>query len=149
VVTVDNYGAIRRTHRDGRSIRQIARQFGHSRQTVRHALGHANPHPKSLTRNRAAPKLGPFQAVIDQILVDDQTAPPKQRHAAAQTIVASATRTTTPAAMPRSGAISARTGVDMRRHSYLWGICRADVSRPISDISTSISPMAASPCRSW
>jgi transposase len=84
VVTVDDYGAIRRAHRDGMSIRQIARQFGHSRRTVRHALVHADPHPEPLTRNRAAPKLGPFQAVIDQILVDDQTAPPKQRHTAAQ-----------------------------------------------------------------
>jgi transposase len=84
VVTVDDYGAIRRAHRDGLSIRQIARRFGHSRRTVRHALRHADPHPEPLTRNRIAPKLGPFQAVIDRILADDQTAPPKQRHTAAQ-----------------------------------------------------------------
>jgi transposase len=84
VLTVDDYGAIRRARRDGMSIRQIARQFGHSRTTVRHALQHAEPHPEPLTRNRAAPLLGPFQALIDQILVDDQTAPPKQRHTAAQ-----------------------------------------------------------------
>ena len=84
VVTVDDYGAIRRALRDGLSIRQIARQFGHSRRTVRHALVHADPHPEPLTRNRLAPRLGPFQAVIDQILVDDETAPPKQRHTAAQ-----------------------------------------------------------------
>jgi transposase len=84
VVTVDDYGAIRRAHRDGLSIRQIARQFGHSRKTVRHALVHADPHPEPLIRNRAAPKLGPFQALIDQILVEDRTAPPKQRHTAAQ-----------------------------------------------------------------
>ena len=77
-------GAIRRARRDGLSVRQIARQFGHSRKTVRHALVHAEPHPEPLTRDRPAPKLGPFQAVIDQILVDDQTAPPKQRHTAAQ-----------------------------------------------------------------
>jgi transposase len=84
VVTVDDYGAIRRARRDGMSIRQIARQFGHSRRIVRHALVHVDPHPEPLTRNRPAPKLGPFQAVIDQILVDDETAPPKQRHTAAQ-----------------------------------------------------------------
>jgi transposase len=66
------------------SIRQIARQFGHSRKTVRHALVHADPHPVPLTRNRCAPKLGPFQATIDQILADDEEAPPKQRHTAAQ-----------------------------------------------------------------
>jgi transposase len=84
VVTVDDYGAIRRALRDGLSIRQIARQLGHSRRTVRHALVHADPHPDPLTRNRWAPRLGPFQAVIGQILVDDETAPPKQRHTAAQ-----------------------------------------------------------------
>jgi transposase len=84
VVTVDDFGAIRRALRDGLSIRQIARQFGHSRRTVRQALLHADPHPEPLTRNRWAPRLGPFQAVIDQILVDDETAPPKQRHTAAQ-----------------------------------------------------------------
>ena len=84
MVTVDDYGAIRRARRDGLTIRQIARQFGHSRRTVRHALVHADPHPEPLTRNRSAPRLGPFQAVIDQILTDDETAPPKQRHTAAQ-----------------------------------------------------------------
>ncbi len=84
MVTVDDYGAIRRARRDGLTIRQIARQFGHSRRTVRHALVHADPHPEPLTRNRSAPRLGPFQAVIDQILLDDETAPPKQRHTAAQ-----------------------------------------------------------------
>jgi transposase len=84
VVTVDDYGAIRRARRDGMTIREIARQFRHSRKTIRHALTHAEPHPEPLTRNRPAPKLGPFQSVIDQILVDDETAPPKQRHTAAQ-----------------------------------------------------------------
>src|SRR5512144_1146769 len=66
------------------SIRQIARQFGHSRSTVRQALKYPEPHPQPRTRNRSAPLLGPFQALIDQILVDDQSAPPKQRHTAAQ-----------------------------------------------------------------
>lgn len=84
MVTVDDFGAIRRARRDGMTIREIARQFRHSRKTVRHALTHAEPHPEPLTRNRPAPKLGPFQSVIDQILIDDETAPPKQRHTAAQ-----------------------------------------------------------------
>ena len=84
MVTVDDYGAIRRARRDGLSIREIARQFKHSRKTVRHALTHAEPHPEPLTRNRAAPRLGSFETVIDQILIDDETAPPKQRHTAAQ-----------------------------------------------------------------
>ena len=84
VLTVDDYGAIRRAHRDGLSIRQIARQFGHSRRTVRHVLAHGEPRPGPHTRDRAAPVLGPFQAIIDRILADDEQAPPKQRHTAMQ-----------------------------------------------------------------
>ena len=84
MLTVDDYGAIRRARRDGMSIRQIARQFGHSRKTVRHVLKHAEPHPEPLDQGPIRSQLGPFQAVIDQILLDDETAPPKQRHTAAQ-----------------------------------------------------------------
>jgi transposase len=82
VLTMDDYGAIRRAHRDGKSIRQIARQFSHSRITIRKVLKH--PEPTPTVRGRSAPKLGPFHGIIDQLLQDDQTAPPKQRHTAAQ-----------------------------------------------------------------
>ena len=84
VLTVDDYGAIRRAHRDGKSIRAIARDFGHSRRTVRHVLKHGEPNPCPMTRDRPAPVLGPFVALIDQILADDEKAPPKQRHTAMQ-----------------------------------------------------------------
>ena len=83
MLTVDDYGAIRRARRDGKSIRQIAREFGHSRNTVRKVLKHAEPDRQRSATDRR-PMLGPFQAVIDQILVDDEDAPPKQRHTAAQ-----------------------------------------------------------------
>ena len=81
---MDDYGAIRRARRDGMSIRQIARQFGHSRNTVRKILKQPEPDPLPATRNRFAPRLGPVQAIIDQVLRDDEDAPPKQRHTAAQ-----------------------------------------------------------------
>jgi transposase len=84
VLTVDDYGAIRRARRDGKSIRQIASEFRHSRNTIRKILKLAEPNPLPATRDRFAPLLGPVQAVIDQILIDDETAPPKQRHTAAQ-----------------------------------------------------------------
>ena len=83
MLTVDDYGAIRRARRDGMSIRQISRQFGHTRKTVRHALNHAEP-PATATRDRKAPILGPVEPVIDRILADDEDAPAKQRHTAAQ-----------------------------------------------------------------
>jgi transposase len=82
VLTVDDYGAIRRARRDGQSIRRIARELGLSRITVRKAL--KQPEPAAKVRDRPAPKLGPFQAAIDRILRDDEDAPPKQRHTAAQ-----------------------------------------------------------------
>jgi transposase len=83
VLTVDDYGAIRRARRDGMSIRQISRQFGHTRKTVRHVLNHAEP-PTPTTRDRKAPLLGPVEPIIDRILADDEDAPAKQRHTAAQ-----------------------------------------------------------------
>ena len=84
MLTVDDYGAIRRARRDGKSIRQIASEFEHSRNTIRKILKQAEPNPLPSTRDRFAPLLGPVQAVIDQILIDDESAPPKQRHTAAQ-----------------------------------------------------------------
>ena len=38
MLTVDGYGRIRRAHRDGMSIREIAREFHHSRYKVREVL---------------------------------------------------------------------------------------------------------------
>ena len=83
MLKVDDYGAIRRARRDGMSIRQIARQFGHTRKTIRHVLNHAEP-PTPTNRDRKAPRLGPVVSIIDRILADDEDAPPKQRHTAAQ-----------------------------------------------------------------
>jgi transposase len=65
-------------------IKQIASAFNHSRNTIRKVLRQSEPNPIPQTRNRTAPVLGPLHAVIDQILLDDQSAPPKQRHTAMQ-----------------------------------------------------------------
>jgi transposase len=66
------------------SIREIARTFHHSRRKIRQVLTDSEPRPYTRTNDRPAPVLGPFHAVIDQILTDDEAAPPKQRHTAAQ-----------------------------------------------------------------
>jgi transposase len=84
VLTVDDYGAIRRAHRDGMSIRRIARDFGHSRRKIRQVLSESQPAPYTRTRPPQAPVLGPFHSIIDQILESDEQAPPKQRHTAMQ-----------------------------------------------------------------
>lgn len=84
MLTVDDYGAIRRARRDGMSIREIARTFHHTRRKVRQVLGQAEPNPYSRINERPAPVLGPFVTVVDQILAEDEQAPPKQRHTAMQ-----------------------------------------------------------------
>lgn len=84
MLTVDDYGAIRRARRDGMSIRQIARTFHHTRRKIRQVLAEPEPRPYTRSIERPAPVLGPFHSTIDQILIDDEEAPPKQRHTAAQ-----------------------------------------------------------------
>jgi transposase len=82
MVKVDEYLQIRLLHRDGLSIRQIAKRLGHSRDTVKKALIEATPRPYTRTQPVVHPKLGPFIGHIEQILKDDQSAPRKQRHTA-------------------------------------------------------------------
>ena len=84
MLTVEDYGTIRRAHRDGMSIRAIARTYHHSRRKVRDALATPEPDPYTRTKDVSAPKLGPFIPIIDEILKADEQAPPKQRHTAAQ-----------------------------------------------------------------
>ncbi len=82
MLTVEDYGKIRRADRDGMSIRAIARQFGHSRRKIREILKEPEPRGYTRTGPPAAPKLGPFVGRIDEILKADEEAPRKQRHTA-------------------------------------------------------------------
>ena len=84
MLTVEEYARIRLAHRDGMSIRAIAKRFHHSRRKIREVL--KNPEPRGYTRQQpaAAPKLGPFFGRIDEILQADEGAPKKQRHTAMQ-----------------------------------------------------------------
>ncbi|MGZ5951441.1 MAG: hypothetical protein ACXWO1_15085 [Isosphaeraceae bacterium] len=43
-------------------------------------MKHPQPNPTPRERNRTAPVLGPFQSIIDQILLDDEGAPPNADH---------------------------------------------------------------------
>ncbi len=58
MLTVDDYGRIRRAHRDGMSIRAIARSLHHSRRKVREALACPEPTAYTRTKDPPAPKLG-------------------------------------------------------------------------------------------
>ena len=84
MLTVEDYARIRRAHRDGLSVRGIAKKFHHSRRKVREVLKNAEPRPYTRREDPSAPKLDPVKPIIDQILKDDELAPPKQRHTAAQ-----------------------------------------------------------------
>jgi transposase len=79
---VELFAAIRRDARvDDLSIRELARRHGVHRRTVRQALASADP-PTRKTPDRVAPKLGPYAAAVDAMLVADLDAPRKQRHTA-------------------------------------------------------------------
>ena len=67
MLTVDDFGQIRRAHRDGMSIRVIARTFHHSRRKVREALAAPEPRPYTRTQDPPAPKLVPFKSIIHEI----------------------------------------------------------------------------------
>jgi transposase len=84
MLTVDKYARIRRAYRDGMKIREIAREFHHSRRKVREALAEPEPRPYTRQKEASAPKLGPFKPLIDEILAADEEAPRKQRHQATQ-----------------------------------------------------------------
>ena len=80
---MEEYGRIRRAHRDGMSIREIAREFHHSRYKVREVLrGCGEPQKYSRRETQNFPKLALVVDRIREILKVDESAPPKQRHTA-------------------------------------------------------------------
>ena len=81
MLKVEHYARIRLAHRDGMSIREIARTYGHSRKKIRQVLEESTPKAYTLSAPRPALKLTePFRQIIDQIILDDRSAPKKQRH---------------------------------------------------------------------
>lgn len=84
MLTVEDFGRIRRAHRDGMSIHEMARRFHHSRKTIRRILrgDKAEPEKYSKRKKQVAPKLGAFHERILEIVKQDETAPRKQRHTA-------------------------------------------------------------------
>lgn len=80
---VDLYRRVRLAgHRDGLSQRELARRFNVDRKTVSKILKHVTPPGYQRSKPPRRPKLDPFIAIIDQILLDDKDCPKKQRHTA-------------------------------------------------------------------
>lgn len=67
---------------DHKSIRQIAREEGHSRRTIDQAIADAPPKTYHLTKLKPAPVLGPFQTRIEDLLRQNERLPRKQRYTA-------------------------------------------------------------------
>jgi transposase len=81
MLTVDEYEKIRRAHYvEQKSIRQIAREQGHSRKTVKKALESGGPGRYTQKQAREAPVLGPYKARIEALLAEAQHLPRKQRY---------------------------------------------------------------------
>jgi transposase len=82
MITMDQYGYMRIAHRVyGKGIRQIQRETGHDRKTIRKALreeayGYARRDEQPL------PVVGPYREIIEGWLAADRQVPKKQRHTA-------------------------------------------------------------------
>jgi len=82
MIRMDQYSFIRTAHRVyGKSIRQISRETGHSRETIRKVL-RQEPYVYAPRQQQAFPVLGAYVAEIDQWLEEDKSRPKKQRHTA-------------------------------------------------------------------
>jgi transposase len=78
-----NVEFIRKQHvKLGKSIRQIARETGYSRQVIRKALNATEIPSYQLTKSKPRPVMGPFQDIVLEWLRQDEQAPLKQRHTA-------------------------------------------------------------------
>ena len=79
---MDQYSYIRTAHRVyGKRIKQIARETGHSKNTIKKVLRGEYSGYKPRIEQRY-PVLGPYMNIIDQWLEDDKQRPKKQRHTA-------------------------------------------------------------------
>ena len=80
MITVDQYEYIRTAYRSyDKKIREIAKETGHSRNTVRKAL-RKEYIGYSERQNQPYPILGPYLKIIDNWLEQDKDKPKKQRH---------------------------------------------------------------------
>jgi len=83
MIIVEDKEEIRRAYYiKGKSIRQIHRETGHHRHTIRKALEDGMKPEYSRRKPPVRPVMAPVKVIIDQWLEQDKTQPPKQRHTA-------------------------------------------------------------------
>ncbi|KAB7740030.1 IS21 family transposase [Nostocoides sp. F2B08] len=78
---MEQFEDIRRDHRDGMTIRALARKHRVHRRTVRYAIAQAEPPARKVTA-RESPVTGRWEPLVRSWLVADLDAPRKQRHTA-------------------------------------------------------------------
>ena len=79
MLTVDHYGIIRRKVRDGMSQRAVAKELGHSRNTVAKAMEFPIPPGYRLSQPREKSVIAPFTHIIDAWIETDKKVRRKQR----------------------------------------------------------------------
>lgn len=78
MISLEDREAIRRAyHVEDKSIRDIARTFRCSRDTVRKAIASAGPATYAMAAPRPSPRLDPFKARIDELLSQGERMPRK------------------------------------------------------------------------
>jgi len=83
MLKVESIEGIRQAYyREGKSVRQIAREQHHTHRVVRKALKEAVPHQYSRKEPRPFPVLGAVIPIIQEWLAEDEQRPKKQRHTA-------------------------------------------------------------------
>lgn len=83
MIEVDEKEEIRRAFFiEGKTIREIARDRHHGRETVKKALADPSPTVYNTTQPRVCPTMDVYQEIVDRWLLDDQKRPRKQRHTA-------------------------------------------------------------------
>lgn len=69
-------------HLEKKSIRQIARETHHARETIEKVIDHAPSQPYRLRRPKPAPVFGPYRARVDALLEQNAQLPRKQQYTA-------------------------------------------------------------------
>ena len=83
MITVEDKEIIRRAYYiEHKSIRQIQRESGYHRKTIRKALDDGMVPEYNEKEPRPTPALTPVKGIIDHWLAEDEQQPPKQRHTA-------------------------------------------------------------------
>jgi transposase len=81
---VDKEYVRKKHHVDGWSIRQLSKQLQIARQTVRKLLENTEIPQYNRPQERACPVMDPYRTFIENILLEDKSAPVKQRHTSAR-----------------------------------------------------------------